>query len=141
MASRLRRLAVLIWKNTVLVRSRHWIIALLEILVPLALFTLMASIRANSADFGSVVVKDHKYYEPHNQLEYNNKLRDKVIHYAPTNNFTKMLMSRVYNFSSPYALNEGMYATYFPGYILNFNILNHIFLLVQGEVMARKLSF
>jgi cytochrome b subunit of formate dehydrogenase len=107
LASRLRRLAVLIWKNTVLVRTRHWIIALLEILVPLALFSLMASIRANSADFGSVVVKDYKYYIPHNQLEFNNKLRDKVIHYAPSNNFTKMLMSRVYNFSTPYTLNEG----------------------------------
>jgi hypothetical protein len=89
------------------VRTRHWIIALLEILVPLALFALMASIRANSADFGSNVVKDYNYYEPHNQLEFNNKLRDKVIHYAPTNNFTKALMSRVYNFSSPYSFNEG----------------------------------
>lgn len=107
LSSRLRRLTVLVWKNTVLVRIRHWIIALLEILVPLALFTLMAAIRANSADFGSFVVKDYRYYVPHNQLEFNNLLRDKVIHYAPKNNFTKTLMSRVYNFSSPYALNEG----------------------------------
>lgn len=107
MSSRLRRLAVLVWKNTVLVRTRHWIIAILEILVPLALFSLMASIRANSADFGSNVVKDYNYYEPHNQLEFNNKLKDKTIHYAPTNNFTRELMSRVYNFSSPYSFNEG----------------------------------
>jgi len=98
-SSRLRRLAVLIWKNTILVRKRHWIITLLEVFLPLMLFTLIAVIRANSSGFGDIKVDRYSWFEPSDQLFLRNSLREKEIHFAPKNNFTETLMRRVNSFT------------------------------------------
>ncbi|XP_059481121.1 phospholipid-transporting ATPase ABCA1-like isoform X2 [Neocloeon triangulifer] len=91
---RLRRLGVLVWKNSVLVRKRHWFLTLLETLLPLILFAIVAFIRANSASLGTKQVDSTTWFHEYSQLDLRRDFRDKHILFAPENNFTKRLMER-----------------------------------------------
>ncbi|XP_065331487.1 phospholipid-transporting ATPase ABCA1-like isoform X2 [Cloeon dipterum] len=97
-SSRIRRLGVLVWKNSVLVRRRHWFITLLEILVPLVLFAIIAFLRANASSLGSVEVNESKRFDPKDQAELRSNLRLFEVFYAPKNSFTETLVNRAKEF-------------------------------------------
>ncbi|KAF4528687.1 hypothetical protein B566_EDAN015499 [Ephemera danica] len=97
-----RKFLLLIWKNTYVIRKRHWLATLFEIIVPLFLFLLMAVLRASTGAFGVVNHANATYYSEISEselLSYENEmLRPSVssaISYAPTNDFTTKLVQRL----------------------------------------------
>ena len=86
------------WKNFV-IRKRHWILTLLEIVIPVLLFIVVVLIRS---DIGSSDDKFHpvKYFEnwPEDRVieQSMTTLSDaSLLLYAPQNNFSTKIMSIV----------------------------------------------
>jgi len=94
----LKKFCLVLWKNFV-IRKRHWILTLLEIVIPVLLFIVVVLIRS---DIGPSDDTFHpvKYFE----IWTEDKVIDQgmttlsdspLLLYAPQNNFTTKIMSIV----------------------------------------------
>lgn len=94
----LRKLYLLLWKNFV-IRKRHWILTLIEVVIPVVLFILIALMRSEMGPSDDTL----------HPVQYNEILTDDAIIkmsmssisgsslllYAPHNNFTEKIMAVV----------------------------------------------
>ena len=94
----LKKFCLVLWKNFV-IRKRHWILTLLEIVIPVLLFIVVVLIRS---DIGPSDDKFHpvEYFEiwTEDRVVEQSKttLSDSsLLLYAPQNNFTTKIMSVV----------------------------------------------
>jgi ATP-binding cassette subfamily A (ABC1) protein 3 len=95
----LKKFCVVLWKNYV-IRKRHWILTLLEIVIPVLLFIVVVLIRL---EIGPSDDKLHpvRYFDISNEdkvIEHTmTALSDNssLLLYAPQNNFTTKIMSNV----------------------------------------------
>lgn len=90
----LKKFCLVLWKNFV-IRKRHWILTLLEIVIPVLLFIVVVLIRS---EIGPSDDKFHpvEYFE----IWTEDKVIDQSVTtlsllYAPQNNFTTKIMSVV----------------------------------------------
>ncbi|PSN44306.1 ATP-binding cassette sub-family A member 3 [Blattella germanica] len=97
MASVLRKLNLVIWKNLI-IRKRHWILTILEIVIPTLLFVLCAAVRSNISESESNE-KPESYFPvwtEENLAKPNGQLyQDNVFLYAPNNSFGKEMVTEV----------------------------------------------
>jgi hypothetical protein len=86
----LRRLGLVMWKN-LLLRKKHWIVTLFEIVIPLVLFIVAVAVRLVAGT--SVVIFNPAQYFPVENEE--RLLYTSSVLYAPNNNFTRWMMDSV----------------------------------------------
>lgn len=97
----LRKLCLILWKNLV-IRKRHWILTLIEIVIPVLLFIVVALVRS---EIGPSIDTLHpaKYHEILTEGAVIEGSMEAIsesssLLYAPHNNFTQKIMAAV---SSP----------------------------------------
>jgi hypothetical protein len=108
MGNSFRKFLLLIWKNTYVIRKRHWVVTICEIIIPSFLFLLMAIVRASTGAFGVEYIKEPTYFPEVSESEMLNNLAPGTsINYAPTNNCTMNLVTRLSINCNLY--NQGIY--------------------------------
>jgi ATP-binding cassette subfamily A (ABC1) protein 3 len=94
----LKKLCLVLWKNFV-IRKRHWILTLLEIVIPVLLFIVVVLIRSeigpsddkfHPVEYFEMWTEDKVIEQSMSTLSYSSFLL-----YAPQNNFTTKIMSVV----------------------------------------------
>lgn len=85
----------ILWKNLI-IRKRHWLLTILEALVPIFLFSLFTYARATIVGFVKLDVTTATYEEKISQLNVYDQINlyDTKLYFAPTNQFTKDLVEK-----------------------------------------------
>jgi hypothetical protein len=94
----LKKFCIVLWKNYV-IRKRHWILTLLEIVIPVLLFIIVVLIRSEIGPSDDTL-HPVEYFDIWNEdmviLQTMTTLSDSaLLLYAPQNNFTTKIMSVV----------------------------------------------
>jgi ATP-binding cassette subfamily A (ABC1) protein 3 len=93
----LKKLWLVLWKNLV-IRKRHWILTLIEIVIPVLLFIVVGAIRSEIGP-SSDELHPVKYYDIWTEdriiTQSMISLSDSLLLYAPKNNFTKKMITSV----------------------------------------------
>lgn len=92
-----RRLGLLLWKN-LLLRRRHWIVTLLEILLPTLAAIALAFLRTQITDDNKTIMNTTTIFPPMDELEMLSETRRTLFRkksflaYVPVNNLTNQIM-------------------------------------------------
>jgi ATP-binding cassette subfamily A (ABC1) protein 3 len=90
----LRKFGLVVWKN-LLLRKRHWIVTLFEIVIPVALF-ILAAVTQSQLKTSAAVIRVLANYRPiQNEnivTSYILSFCNKTVLYAPNNTFTSSIM-------------------------------------------------
>ncbi|XP_045460948.1 ATP-binding cassette sub-family A member 2-like isoform X2 [Harmonia axyridis] len=112
----LKQLRLVLWKNS-LIRKRHWVLTLFEILLPVLLFILVSYSRSKISGIAKQEITEPTYSQPihlseRGEIQYTViDISSTLFFYAPSNNFTDELIKRlqeklqvhsneIFNFSS-----------------------------------------
>lgn len=95
----LRKLCLVIWKNLV-IRKRHWILTILEIVIPILLFIVAYIVRNDIGNLSSAREYPTSYgdiWTEEKLTGYNSMMYsgDSLFLYAPDNDFTKKMVHEV----------------------------------------------
>jgi hypothetical protein len=107
-----RELKLILWK-IFLIRKRHWVLTLTEILIPILLFTLTAYGRSKIRGLNKVEIKDPTYHKKHEIDEIYARLGvgEISLWYSPFTDFTEGIIKTVQEkFQIP---GEGIFIEYF----------------------------
>jgi ATP-binding cassette subfamily A (ABC1) protein 3 len=94
----LKKLCLVLWKNFV-IRKRHWILTLIEIVIPVLLFIVVVLIRSeigpsddklHPAEYYKIWTEDEVIEQSMTTLSDSS-----LLLYAPENNFTTKIMAAV----------------------------------------------
>jgi ATP-binding cassette subfamily A (ABC1) protein 3 len=91
-----RELKLILWKN-LLIRKRHWVLTLTEILIPILLFTLIAYGRSKISGLNKIEIKDPTYHEKSEIDKINARLGvgEMSLWYSPYTDFTEGIIKIV----------------------------------------------
>ncbi|XP_044266047.1 phospholipid-transporting ATPase ABCA1-like [Tribolium madens] len=91
-----QHLKLILWKNLV-IRKRHWLLTLTEILIPILLFTLVAYGRSKISGMNKQIITYPTYYRENTLDEIYSHLDvgELQLWYAPYNNFTENIIKKV----------------------------------------------
>ncbi|KYB26832.1 ATP-binding cassette sub-family A member 3-like Protein [Tribolium castaneum] len=94
--SMFQHLKLLLWKNLV-IRKRHWLLTLTEILIPILLFTLVAYGRSKISGLNKQVIDFPTYYRENTLDEIYSHLDvgELKLWYSPYNDFTGKIIRKV----------------------------------------------
>ncbi|XP_044746947.1 phospholipid-transporting ATPase ABCA1-like isoform X2 [Coccinella septempunctata] len=96
----LKQLRLVLWKNS-LIRKRHWVLTLFEILLPILLFILVSYSRSKISGIAKQEIVDPTYSEPIHLSEKGEiyytviDISSTLFFYAPSNNLTDELIRRL----------------------------------------------
>lgn len=96
----LKQLRLVLWKNS-LIRKRHWVLTLFEILLPILLFILVSYSRSKISGIAKQEIVDPTYSEPIHMSEKGEiyytviDISSTLFFYCPSNNFTDELIQRL----------------------------------------------
>jgi ATP-binding cassette subfamily A (ABC1) protein 3 len=93
-----RKLHLVLWKN-LLIRKRHWILTLIEIVIPVLLFIVVASVRSEMHSSDDIL-HPVSYFDiwTEGRLIRNGMMSlssSSLLLYAPDNNFTQRIIAVV----------------------------------------------
>jgi ATP-binding cassette subfamily A (ABC1) protein 3 len=91
-----RELKLILWKN-LLIRKRHWVLTLTEILIPILLFTLIAYGRSKISGLKKIEIKDSTYHEKSeiDEIFAHLAVGEISLWYSPYTDFTEDIILRV----------------------------------------------
>jgi ATP-binding cassette subfamily A (ABC1) protein 3 len=107
-----RELKLILWKN-LLIRKRHWVLTLTEILIPTLLFTLIVYGRSKVSGLNKIEIKDPTYHEKSeiDKIYARLGVGEMSLWYSPYTDFTEGIIKIVQEkFQIP---EEGNFITYF----------------------------
>jgi ATP-binding cassette subfamily A (ABC1) protein 3 len=107
-----RELKLILWKN-LLIRKRHWVLTLIEILIPILLFTLIAYGRSKISGLNKIEIKDPTYHEKSeiDEIYAHLGVGEISLWYSPYTDFTEGIIKIVQEkFQIP---GEGIFIIYF----------------------------
>jgi ATP-binding cassette subfamily A (ABC1) protein 3 len=107
-----RELKLILWKN-LLIRKRHWLLTLTEILIPILLFTLIAYGRSKISGLNKIEIRDPTYHEKSeiDEIFAHLGVGEISLWYSPYTDFTESIIQRVQDkFQIP---GEGIFIIYF----------------------------
>lgn len=96
----LKQLRLVLWKNS-LIRKRHWVLTLFEILLPVLLFILVSYSRSKISGIAKQEITEPTYSQPihlseRGEIQYTViDISSTLFFYAPSNNFTDELIKRL----------------------------------------------
>lgn len=93
----LRQLKLILWKNLLIIRKRHWLLTLTEILIPILLFTLVAYGRSKISGMNKQIIDYATHYDRIGRDEIYSHLDvgDLNLWYSPYNDFTEKIIRKV----------------------------------------------
>jgi ATP-binding cassette subfamily A (ABC1) protein 3 len=91
-----RKLKLILWKN-LLIRKRHWLLTMTEILIPILLFTLIAYGRSRTSGLNKIEMKDPTYHKKSEIDEIYARLGvgEISLWYSPFTDFTEGIIKTV----------------------------------------------
>ena len=90
------KLVTILWKNLV-IRKRHWVLTISEIVIPIILFTLVAYGRSKISGMSKVHIKEPTYYDVTDtrNIYSHLDLYELKLWYAPSTNFTREIIYKI----------------------------------------------
>ncbi|KAJ8925956.1 hypothetical protein NQ315_009809 [Exocentrus adspersus] len=88
------QLKVVVWKNFI-IRKRHWLLTIIESILPILLFLLIAYGRSKISGLNKVEVTEVTYNEPHGIPYRDLDVDQTMLYYTPDTEFYEDLMKRV----------------------------------------------
>jgi ATP-binding cassette subfamily A (ABC1) protein 3 len=107
-----RELKLILWKN-LLIRKRHWLLTMTEILIPILLFALIAYGRSRTSGLNKIEMKDPTYHKKSeiDEIYAHLGVREISLWYSPFTDFTEGIIKTVQEkFQIP---GEGIFIEYF----------------------------
>jgi ATP-binding cassette subfamily A (ABC1) protein 3 len=107
-----RELKLILWKN-LLIRKRHWVLTLIEILIPILLFTVIAYGRSKINGLNKMQIREPTYHEKReiDSIYAHLGVGEISLWYSPFTDFTEGIIKGVQEkFQIP---GEGIFVTYF----------------------------
>lgn len=90
----LQQLKVVIWKNSV-IRKRHWFLTIVESVLPILLFLLIAYGRSKITGLNKIEITEVTYNSPQPILYSDLDVSETKLYFTPNTEFYQDVMKRV----------------------------------------------